>query len=53
MEPGTGVQHGFDVAEVWKCRCWVRMPQRFDRLDSNAKFKDAYEMTGSLRKEIL
>jgi hypothetical protein len=53
MEHGTGIQHGFDMAEARKSRSWFWMPQRFDGLDSNAKFKDRYEMTASPRREIL
>jgi hypothetical protein len=49
----TGVGRRFDVAEVLRSRSPVWTSQCFDRLDSNAKFKDPYEMTTSLEREIL
>jgi hypothetical protein len=49
----TGLRLRFGIAEVLRSRSSVSTPQCFDRIQLDAKFKDPYEMTTSIEREIL
>jgi hypothetical protein len=49
----TGLRHRFGIAEALRSRSSVWTLQCFDRIQLDAKFKDPYEMTTSIEREIL